>query len=83
MDIAFRLVRLRGLGVPATNRDAFDLLSGAGMIDRDLAEALKRMVGFRNVAVHRYTDLEVAIVERVIRFGLDDLAAFVAIALRL
>lgn len=83
VDIAFRLVRLKGLGAPATNRDAFDLLAGASLIERDLADALKRMVGFRNVAVHRYTDLQVAVVERVIRFGLDDLAAFVTVALRL
>jgi len=82
VDIAFRLVRLKGLGAPATNREAFDLLVQAQLIEADLAAALKRMVGFRNVAVHRYTDLEVSIVERVIRTGLEDIAAFVALALR-
>ncbi|MBJ7485828.1 DUF86 domain-containing protein [Brevundimonas sp.] len=82
VDMAFRWVRLRSLGAPATNREAFDLLVQADLIDADLAAALKRMVGFRNVAVHRYADLDIDVVKRVIRVGLDDLAAFVAIALR-
>lgn len=83
VDVAFRLVRLRGLGAPANAREAFEVLAGAGLIDGDLALALKRMVGFRNVAVHRYTDLQTAILESVIRTGLDDLADFAAVALRL
>lgn len=83
VDIAFRLVRLKGLGAPATNREAFDLLATAGIVDGQQAAALKRMVGFRNVAVHRYTDLDMAVVEAVIRLGLDDLAAFSAMALRI
>jgi uncharacterized protein YutE (UPF0331/DUF86 family) len=83
VDIAFRLVRMKGLGVPATNREAFDVLASAGVIPAAQADALKRMVGFRNVAVHRYTDLDIAVVERVIRTRLDDLAAFASAALRL
>jgi len=34
------------------------------------------MVGFRNVAVHQYDDLNLDIVEAVITSGLDDLLAF-------
>ncbi len=34
------------------------------------------MVGFRNVAVHQYEELDLAIVEAVIASGLDDLIAF-------
>ena len=82
VDMAFRWVRLKGLGAPATNREAFDLLVQADLIDAAVATSLKRMVGFRNVAVHRYADLDIDIVKRVIHVGLDDLAAFVAIALR-
>lgn len=83
VDIAFRLARSRGLGAPATSREAFDLLATAGLIDAELASALKRMVGFRNLAVHRYFELDVAVLEQVIRRSLDDLLTFSAIALRL
>ena len=33
--------------------DAFDLLAKHAWIDRPLAEALKKMVGFRNIAVQQ------------------------------
>ena len=82
-DMAFRLVRLKSLGAPANTREAFDLLADARLIGRPLVAAMMRMVGFRNVAVHRYTDLDLDVLERVIREGLDDLAAFAALALTL
>ena len=82
IDIAFRLARTKGLGQPTANRDAFDLLARAGIIDAALGDKLKRMVGFRNLATHRYQELNIAVVEAVIRTGLDDLLAFAAIALR-
>lgn len=82
IDMAFRMVRLIGLGAPASSRDAIDTLVAASIIDADLAMRLKRMVGFRNVAVHRYAELDIKVVEQVILSGLDDLLIFVAVALR-
>jgi uncharacterized protein YutE (UPF0331/DUF86 family) len=83
IDIAFRLVRQQGLGAPVSSRDAFDMLASAGVITADLQARLKRMVGFRNIAVHRYSELDVIAVEAVIRDRLDDLAEFVGVALRI
>jgi uncharacterized protein YutE (UPF0331/DUF86 family) len=83
VDIAHRIVRLRALGLPASHREAFDLIASADLITVELADALKRMVGFRNVAVHQYAKLDLAVLERVIDAGLDDLLAFTAAALRL
>ena len=51
------IVRLRKLGLPQDARDGFTLLEGAGLIDTDNAARMYAMVGFRNVAVHRYRDL--------------------------
>jgi len=82
IDIAFRLVRLKGLGAPANTREAFDELIRAGLIDRALGEAMMKMVGFRNVAVHQYIDLDLDVVVSVIRVGLNDLAAFASIAVK-
>lgn len=83
IDISNRIVRLRGLGVPASTRDSFDRLVRAGVIDQDLADKLMRMVGFRNLAVHQYQKLDLAIVRAVIEKNLDDLLVFSALALRL
>lgn len=65
------------------NADAFDVLESAGVIPGDLGAALKRMVGFRNIAVHRYHELDPAVIGQVIRSSLDDLLAFSTLALQL
>lgn len=76
IDLANLLIRERRLGIPSSNRDSFRLLAEGSVIPADLAARLQRMVGFRNVAVHRYRDLDVAIVADVISRGLDDLSTF-------
>lgn len=76
IDIANMVIRHRRLGIPADSRDSFQLLGREGMLDAELAERLSRMVGFRNLAVHRYTALDLDIVEAVIDRELDELLAF-------
>lgn len=83
IDIMNRIVRLRALGAPASNRDGFDRLVRAALIGQPLADKLMRMVGFRNLAVHQYQVLDIAIVRSVIEKNLDDLLEFSAFALRL
>lgn len=82
IDLAMHLVRKHRLGVPQESRDAFELLANAGHLDAPLAASLKRMVGFRNVAVHAYTRLDLAIVRAIVEHSLDDLLAFSRAALR-
>lgn len=76
MDIATHVVRRRKLGIPQSGRDVFALLEQAGLLPTKLADSLKSMVGFRNVSVHNYTDLDLDIVEAVIDEHLDDFTAF-------
>lgn len=47
----------------------------AHWIDPQFAEALKRMVAFRNIAVHDYQALLVPILENVITQHLDEFLA--------
>ena len=58
IDLAMHVIRKRRLGVPQDSREAFDLLRANGLLDQKLAESMKRMVGFRNVAVHEYANLK-------------------------
>ncbi len=52
IDLAMHIVRKRRWGVPQESRDAFELLRANGHLGSELSEAMKRMVGFRNVAIH-------------------------------
>jgi len=76
LDMGQHLVRREQLGVPQSARDVFTLLVQAGWIDELLADAMKRMVGFRNIAVHDYQTLQLPITISVIRDHLTEFEAF-------
>jgi len=72
LDMGQHLIRRERLGVPQSARDVFALLARGNWITVELAEQLKRMVGFRNIAVHDYESLQLPITIRIIEFHLDD-----------
>ncbi len=82
IDLAMHLVRERGLGIPQESRDGFDFLLQAGLIEAGLAGRLKKMVGFRNVAVHDYRKLDLQIVQKIVTDHLDDFLEFTRTVLR-
>lgn len=78
LDVASHIVSDERLGEPRTNRELFDLLARAGWLDGELAETLRRMVGFRNVLVHGYDAVNLEIVRDIVEHRLVDLEGFVA-----
>jgi len=83
IDAAMHLVRVRRLGVPQETRDAFVLLEEAHLLEANLADRLKKMVGFRNVVIHDYQTLNLEIVRRIVVEDLDDFLHFTRVFLRL
>ena len=73
---AMHIVRMRRLGVPQDSRSAFELLQSGSVLNRELSEQMQHMVGFRNIAVHDYTNLNLAIVHAIITEHLSDFLAF-------
>jgi uncharacterized protein YutE (UPF0331/DUF86 family) len=82
IDAAMHIVRVERLGVPQDTREAFTLLERAGLLDGTLADQLRRMVGFRNIAVHEYQTLNLDILRHIVREGVGDLQLFAALLLR-
>ena len=76
IDLANMAIRKRHLGIPNESRDSFAILVREGLIEPALGDRLKRIVGFRNLAVHQYRELDLDILESVIRKNLDDLLTF-------
>ena len=76
LAMGHHIVRRGGLGVPQSARDVFELMARAGWIDASLAKALKRMVAFRNIAVHDYQSLILPILVNVITGHLDEFLTF-------
>jgi uncharacterized protein YutE (UPF0331/DUF86 family) len=78
LDVGSHIVSDERLGEPETSRDVFRLLGRAGVVPADLTGRLERMAGFRNVLVHLYQEVDVAVVRDVVQNHLGDLLEFVA-----
>lgn len=76
VDIGLHLLADAALPVPDTMAGTFDRLADAGLLDRELASRLRPAVGFRNLAVHRYDDIDWSIVHAVRTERLADFAEF-------
>ncbi len=66
IDLANYLIRKKKLGSPTASRQSFDILYQSGIIAEGMAENLKKMVGFRNLAIHEYQSLNMEILESII-----------------
>ena len=72
IDLAMHVVAVKRLGIPQNSRDSFELLYHGGIISDDTAIKLKRMAGFRNIAVHDYQKVQMEIVKKIIENHLPD-----------
>ena len=61
--------------MPADSADAFTILERESVLSPMVAERMRRMVGFRNVAVHEHRRLDPAVVRSVVGQGATVLAA--------
>jgi uncharacterized protein YutE (UPF0331/DUF86 family) len=76
VDVAQHLCATEGWGPPADNGDAVRLLGEHGVLTAELATSMRKAVGFRNVLVHDYIDVDDEIVVGRLK-GLGDLDEFV------
>lgn len=76
VDLANMLIRKKRIGIPSDMKESFALLERSQVLAPDLSKRLQNMVGFRNLAVHQYQELNLDIVESIIRKDLDDLLKF-------
>jgi uncharacterized protein YutE (UPF0331/DUF86 family) len=65
VDIAAHFIANLDVPPPETMGQTFDILASAGMIDKSLANRLKKAVGFRNIAVHNYENINWSIVHSI------------------
>lgn len=82
IDLANHLVKIRKMGIPKDSRDSFQLLVDHKIIPKSLGSNLIKMIGFRNVLVHEYQQLDLDLMIDVIENHLDDLLIFTEHALK-
>jgi uncharacterized protein YutE (UPF0331/DUF86 family) len=72
-DLGAHLVAKFGAGHVERYRDIPDRLLTAGRLTEAQADVWRRVIGFRNVIVHNYLDVDRAIVFDILSNSLDDL----------
>ena len=82
MAMGQHLIRRERLGIPQSSRDVFTLLAQAGWIESDLATRMQKMVGFRNIAVHDYQSVNLAILQGIIENNMADLKQMAEVMLK-
>lgn len=73
IDLAYHIVAVESYGTPDSTAAVFTLLQQRGILPEELAGKLRRMVGFRNIAVHEYQTVNPEILESILERHLGDL----------
>ncbi|MFH0992193.1 MAG: DUF86 domain-containing protein [bacterium] len=76
IDLAAHIVASEGFGVPQDMKEHFRFLRDNTIIDHDLCEKMERMIGFRNIAVHEYQEINLDILRKILVSNLKDLEVF-------
>ena len=58
VDLAFLIIREKDLGIPESDKEAFDILVRNNLISKELASRLKEAKGMRNVIAHEYGKID-------------------------
>lgn len=81
VDLAFATNSHVAVGVlsraPDTYAESFTLAGTAGMIDAELAAALRPSVGLRNVLVHDYLEVDRSVVVRAVPLAIAQYGSYV------
>jgi uncharacterized protein YutE (UPF0331/DUF86 family) len=82
LDAANHIIARQHLGLPQTYQEAIDRLLEVGILPIDRAASLRRMVRFRNRAVHLYDQIRVDEIWTILTHHLDDFEAVIASLVR-
>ncbi|WP_246944900.1 type VII toxin-antitoxin system HepT family RNase toxin [Bacillus pinisoli] len=76
IDLAMHIVAENKLGLPQSSREAFSLLESSLIISPSLSQKMKAMVGFRNIAVHDYQEINLVILQKIVEEHLGDFLTY-------
>ncbi len=76
VDIGAHLIAGMEVQPPDTMGQTFDLLAQESVLNNQLASSLKKAVGFRNIAVHSYENINWEIVHSIVKHHLADFSEF-------
>jgi len=78
IDLAMHRIARGKLGLPQTSRDAFEILRQKAILSSPCSTSMKHMVGFRNIAVHSYQQIQMPILQAIVHQHLIDFENFLS-----
>lgn len=82
IDLAAHIISDEGLGLPSELKENFSILEKAKNISPALSTRMQKMVGFRNIAVHDYTEISVDVLKSVLEKDLKDVEELYSVVLK-
>ena len=79
IDIGSHIISDEGWGVAGGLNEIFYILNEKGVIKRGLTERMVSMVGFRNILVHEYEDVDLDIVYNILQSRLKDIDEYLLV----
>jgi uncharacterized protein YutE (UPF0331/DUF86 family) len=79
VDLAAHIISESDMPAPASMGESFDRLRSRGLLSDDLAARMKKAVGFRNIAVHAYQEINWQVVYSIITTRLSDFVEYAAV----
>ena len=76
LDLANHLIAANSLGLPGSAAEAVSILIDQRILPSVEASVFRGMIGFRNIAVHNYREIDGAIVSGIVHDHLGDLEDF-------
>jgi uncharacterized protein YutE (UPF0331/DUF86 family) len=76
IDIAAHIISDEGFGVPGSNNEMFYMLEENGYLEIQMVEKMVKAIGFRNLIVHEYGELDIEKVYEISRNDIKDLLEY-------
>ena len=76
IDLAAHVTASEGLGMPQELKDNFRFLKEQGIISVEITVKMEKMIGFRNIAVHEYQEIDPDILKVFLTKNLKDIEDF-------
>lgn len=76
IDTANLIISSQGYRMPNSYKLAFEVLKENAWIDADTADRMQKMVGFRNIAIHDYREIDPEILKSILTKHLSDFETF-------
>ena len=77
VDIASHILASTNQPIPSTMAETFVNLERNDIITPEIADKMKRSVGYRNIAIHNYDDIDLSITYDIATHHLDDFKDFI------